>query len=140
MKPLDWKPDPRVGYTVVRRPDGGMHFTFTDVSHETLMHWREFALSHLAGAEGMNRNLYDLRQVKALPEEAVRLAIEVNNDPAARSVRLAILVAGESVAARLQEIAALSLGAEISLFTDSGEAEAWLNRPFSPVLRRALAK
>lgn len=137
-KPLDWTPDPRVGYTVVRRPDGGMHFTFTDVSHETLVHWREFALRHLAGAERMNRNLYDLRQVKELPEEAVRLAIEVNNDPAARSVRLAILIADAAVAARLQEFAALSLGAEISLFTDPDKAEAWLNRPFSLVLRHSL--
>lgn len=138
IKPLDWTPDPRIGYTVVRRPDGGMLFTFTDASHDTLMHWREFALRHLQGAEGMNRNLYDLRQVKVLPEEAIRLAIEANSDPAARSVRLAILIGDETVAARLQEVAALSLGAEIEMFTDTDKAEAWLNRPFSPVLRHAL--
>jgi hypothetical protein len=85
----------------------------------------------------MNRNLYDLRQVDALPEEAIRLAIEANSDPAARSVRLAIVIADARVAARLQEIAALSMGAEMRLFTDEAAAEAWLARPFSPVLRSA---
>ena len=136
-KPLDFVPDPRIGYIVNRRPDGGMNFTFTDISHETLVHWREFALSHLQGAERTNRNLYDLRQVKSLPEEALRLAIEVNSDPAARSVRLAIVVTDAEVAARLKELAALSLGAEIGLFADLSQAEAWLARPFSPALRRA---
>lgn len=115
-----------------------MHFTFTDVSHETLVHWREFALRHLAGAEGMNRNLYDLRQVRELPDEAIRLAVEANSDPAARSVRIALLVADEGMVSRLQEIAALSLGADMRLFSDPELAEAWLSRPFSPVLRHAL--
>jgi hypothetical protein len=138
-KPLNWTPpdDPRIGYTVARRGDGGLQVTFINVSRETLQHWRQFALSHLHTAEGMNRNLYDLRQVDALPEEAIRMAIEANSDPAARSVRLAIVIADERVAERLQEVAALSMGAEMRLFTDEGAAEAWLARPFSPVLRSA---
>jgi hypothetical protein len=136
-KPLNWTPpdDPRIGYSVMRRPDGGLQVTFTNVSHETLLHWRQFALGHLHTAEGMNRNLYDLRQVHALPEEALRLAIEANSDPAARTVRLAILISDEGIANRLQQIAALSMGAEIRLFTDETEAETWLARPFSPILR-----
>ena len=139
VKPLNWTPpdDPRIGYTVARRPDGGLLVTFTNVSHETLMHWRQFALGHLEQAEGMNRNLYDLRQVRSLPEEAIRLAIEANSDPAARSVRLALLISDEAIAARLQEIAALSMGAEMRLFTDPDAAEAWLRLPFSPILRSA---
>ena len=44
IKPLNWTPEPGIGYTVVRRPDGGMHYTFTNISHKTLIHWREFAL------------------------------------------------------------------------------------------------
>ena len=136
-KPLNWKPpeDPGVGYSVARRDDGGLQVTFTNASHETLRHWRGFALSHLEHAEGMNRNLYDLRQVRSVPEEAVRLAIEANSDPAARLVRLAILIADEAIVARLQQIAALSMGAEMRLFTDADEAEAWLARPFRPILR-----
>ena len=138
-KPLNWTPpdDPRIGYSVARRPDGGLQVTFSNVSHETLVHWRQFALNHLHTAEGMNRNLYDLRAVHSLPEEAIRLAIEANSDPAARSVRLAILISDEAIAARLQEIAALSMGAEMRLFTDAARAEAWLGRPFSPFLRHA---
>ena len=136
-KPLNWNPptDPRIGYSVARRPDGGLQVTFTNVSHETLMHWREFALSHLEHAEGMNRNLYDLRQVASLPEEAVRLAIEANSDPAARSIRVAIVVTDQGVADRLQAVAALSMGAEMMLFTDLAKAEDWLGQPFSPYLR-----
>ena len=44
IKPLNWEPTPGIGYTVVRRPDGGMHYTFTDLSHETLEHWHEFVV------------------------------------------------------------------------------------------------
>jgi hypothetical protein len=136
-KPLNWTPpdDPRIGYSVARRPDGGLQVTFTNASHETLMHWRQFALSHLEQATGMNRNLYDLRQVHSVPEEAVRLAIEANSDPAARSIRLAILISDRAIANRLQEIAALSMGAEMRLFTDLEAAEAWLAQPFRPILR-----
>ena len=139
VKPLNWTPpdDPRIGYAVARRADGGLQVTFTNVSHETLMHWRQFALNHLEHAAGMNRNLYDLRQVNSLPEEAVRLAIEANSDPAARLVRLAILISDPALADRLQEIAALSMGTEMRLFTDEAAAEDWLAQPFSPFLRGA---
>ncbi len=137
-KPLNWTPpdDPRIGYTVARRADGGLQVTFTNASHETLQHWRQFALNHLESAAGMNRNLYDLRQVHSVPEEAVRIAIEANSDPAARSIRLAILISDPAIVSRLQEIAALSMGAEMRLFTDLGQAEAWLAQPFRPILRR----
>ena len=137
-KPLNWTPpdDPRIGYTVARRADGGLQVTFTNASHETLQHWRQFALSHLETAAGMNRNLYDLRQVHSVPEEAVRIAIEANSDPAARSIRLAIVISDPAIINRLQEIAALSMGAEMRLFTDLVPAEAWLAQPFQPILRR----
>ena len=39
--------DPRIGYTVTRRPDGGMHYVFTQTDRATVEHWREFALRHL---------------------------------------------------------------------------------------------
>ena len=32
MKPLNWTPKPGVGFSVVRRDDGGMNLTFTDLS------------------------------------------------------------------------------------------------------------
>ena len=83
-KPLYWKPQSGIGYSVVRRPDGGMTLTFTELSDATIQHWREFALEHLLGMDRLTRNLYDLRQVKDIPEKAVRAAIEVNSDPAAR--------------------------------------------------------
>jgi hypothetical protein len=134
VKPLNWTPpdDPRIGYTVARREDGGLQVTFTNASHETLMHWRQFALSHLEHAEGMNRNLYDLRAVDSVPEEAIRLAIEANSDPAARQVRLAILIAEPALAARLQEIAALSMGAEMRLFTDQARPKPGWPGPSAP--------
>ncbi len=47
IKPLNWKPAANIGYTVVRRADGGMHFTFTDTTKATLDHWREFSMDHL---------------------------------------------------------------------------------------------
>src|SRR5512136_720503 len=76
-KPLNWKPEPGIGYRVVRRPDGGMTVTVTDLSDATIQHWHNFALEHLLGSDRLTRNLYDLRQVKVIPEKAVRTAIEV---------------------------------------------------------------
>lgn len=138
-KPLNWKPDPQVGFTVVRRLDGGMHFTFTDVNMKTLERWREFALEHLMGAEGPTRNLYDLRAVGFIPEEAVRFAVEANSDPSTRNIRLAVVVASEEVAQAIRRVDALTatqgVGAEMGLFTNLTEAEEWLNKPFSPLLR-----
>jgi hypothetical protein len=133
QKPLNWQPDPDAGYSVSRRPDGGMYITFSDVSMATLRHWREFALEHLLEADRLTRNLYDLRQIETLPEEAVQYASEVISDPSVRNVRIAV-VANEQVLQRIKEIAAVGLtpgGVELGAFTDLGQAEAWLDRPLT---------
>ena len=133
MKPLNWTPDPDIGYTVVRRSDGGMHYTFTDVEPATLKHWRTFALEHLLNADRLTRNLYDVRQVEHIPAEAIQYAIEVNSDPSARSIRLAVVVAGDEVRQAIREIDYLTTpsGVEMAIFTDLEEAEAWLDRPLT---------
>jgi hypothetical protein len=130
-KPLNWTAAPDVGYTVARRPDGGMQLTFTDLSDATLKHWHDFALEHLFTVQQRTRNLYDLRQVGHIPDKAINLAVEVNNDPATRNLRVAIVVVSEEVRLRVREIAALSpgAGASIKLFSDMDEAEVWLSRP-----------
>ena len=131
FKPLNWKPVPGIGYTIVRRKDGGMHYTFTDLSEATVKHWQEFAHEHLLEADRLTRNLYDLRQVQAVPELAVRTAIEVNSDPTARYIRLAVVVANDEVANAIRKIAALALpetSAAIKIFTNIDEAETWLSR------------
>ena len=104
LKPLNWKPEPGIGYTVVRRPDGGMALTFTDISDATIRHWHDFALEHLLGSDRLTRNLYDLRQVADIPEKAIRTAIEVNSDPAARNIRLAVVVATDMAANAIRQI------------------------------------
>ncbi len=133
IKPLNWQPEPNLGYTVARRPDGGMHYTFTDLSHETVAHWREFALQHLLDSDRLTRNLYDLRQIMDLTEEAARSAIEVNSDPSTRNVRVAVLVSSHDVRDAVQKITALTThsGVEIAIFTDPAETEGWLNRPLT---------
>jgi len=132
IKPINWTPKAGVGMSAVRRADGGMTLTFTDLSDATLREWREFALEHLLGSDRLTRNLYDLRAVKDIPEKAVRTAVEVNSDPSARNIRLAVLVANEKVANAIREIASLAspeTAAAIKIFTDHREAEAWLSRP-----------
>ena len=57
IKPLNWTPKPGVGFTVVRREDGGMNLTFTDLSDSTLNDWRGFAMDHLLGSDRRTRNL-----------------------------------------------------------------------------------
>jgi hypothetical protein len=133
IKPLNWTPEPGIGYTVVRRSDGGMHYTFTDISHKTLAHWREFALEHLLSSDRLTTNLYDLRQIKNLPEEAINYAVEVSSDPSTRNVRLAVVVANETVRESIRKIASLTTPGwlEIGIFTDMGEAETWLDRPLT---------
>jgi hypothetical protein len=136
-KPLGWVPAPGIGYSVTRRLDGGMNIVFSDVSPATLKHWREFALEHLLNSDRLTRNLYDLRQMEELPEEAIRYAVEVNTDPSVRNIRLAVVVSSEQVREAVEEIAALSAapgGVEMALFTDLGEAEAWLARPLTQIL------
>jgi len=133
IKPLNWEPDPEIGYTVTRRPDGGMTYVFSDAKPKTVQHWRDFALEHLINSDRLTRNLYDLRLVPEVSEEAVRYAIEVNSDPSTRNIRLAVVVANEAVRQALLEIEALTTpgGVELELFTDIAEAEAWLNRPLT---------
>jgi hypothetical protein len=131
LKPLNWEPKPGVGMSVVRRGDGGMTLTFTDLSDATLADWYEFASDHLLGSDQRVRNLYDLRQVDDIPEKAINMAVQLNTDPGTRNIRMAVVVSSEKVKAAVEEIAALSGGdsAYIALFTDMNEAEAWLGRP-----------
>lgn len=136
LKPLNWTPKPGVGMTVARRPDGGMNLAFTDMSDATVREWHDFALDHLLGLGRFTRNLYDLRLVKQLNENAVRTAVEVNSDPSARNIRLAVVVATQEAADAIRKIAALALpetAAAMKIFTDIDEAEAWLSRPLDQI-------
>ena len=135
LKPLKYTPAPDVGFTATRRPDGGMHIIFANSTHATLAHWREFAIAHLEESDHLTTNLYDLRQIDNLSEEAIRYAAEVNSDPSVRNIRLAVVVASEPVRQGLLEIDALSAGygVEMGIFTDPVEAEAWLSRPLTLV-------
>ena len=135
LKPLNWQPKPGVGMHVVRREDGGMTLTFTDLSEATLADWYEFASEHLLGSDQRVRNLYDLRQVEDIPEKAIRMAVELNTDPGTRNIRMAVVVSSENVKNKIQEIAALSGGdsAYMRLFTDIDDAEAWLARPLNNI-------
>jgi hypothetical protein len=136
-KPLYWKTAPGVGYTVVRRPDGGMALTFTDLSDATIQHWHDFALEHLFSSDRLTRNLYDLRQVKEIPEKAIRVGLEANSDPAARNIRVAVVVASDTVANAVREIyyaVVAETSAAIKIFTDMEAAEAWLSRPLDQMV------
>jgi hypothetical protein len=136
IKPLNWAPAPGIGYTVVRRGDGGMTLTFTDLSEATLKHWREFALEHLFGADRRTRNLYDLRAIQEIPERAIHMAVEANSDPAARNIRVAVVVANERMAESVRDVASLALAetaSALKIFSDINEAEAWLGRPLDQI-------
>lgn len=135
-KPLNWTPEPGIGYSVIRRGDGGMTLTFTDLSDATLAHWRQFALDHLLGADRRTRNLYDLRAVQEIPEKAIRMAVEANSDPSARNIRVAVVVANQGVADGIIKVAALAdteSASAMKIFTDINEAEAWLARPLDQI-------
>lgn len=135
VKPLNWSANPNVGYSVTRRQDGGMNVRFTELTPETLRHWREFALQHLLDSDRLTRNLYDLREIEYLSEEAVAYAVEVNNDPAVRNIHLAVVTTNEQVTLAVHEIAALTTGGvEMAIFKDIEAAEAWLNRPLTLVV------
>ena len=136
QKPLYFKPDPKVGFTVERREDGGMNLIFKDVTHETLGHWHHFAEEHLLGSDRLVRNLYDLRQVEYLSDEAIRVAVELNSDPSTRNIRLAVVVASDDVRTAIQKINDLSAsgGSRMAIFTDLDEAEEWLNRPMESMV------
>jgi len=135
-KPLNWTPDPDVGFTVTRRTDGGMQITFTDAKMSTLEHWREFALAHLIDSDRLTRNLYDLSKIEVLPEKAIQYALEVNSDPSVRNIRLAVVVSSDQVRNAVQEIAALTApgGVEMAIFTSLVEAETWLARPLTDMV------
>jgi hypothetical protein len=136
VKPLNWTPKPGVGFTVIRREDGGMTLTFTDLSDATLDEWRDFAMEHLLGVDRRTRNLYDLRAVKEIPEKAIRMAVEANSDPSARNIRVAVVIADETITEAIRDVAALALPAAASamkIFTDLDEAEAWLARPLDQI-------
>jgi hypothetical protein len=136
-KPLYWKPEPGIGYTVQRRPDGGMTVTVTDLSDATIQSWRLFALEHLLSSDRLTRNLYDLRQVQEIPEKAVHMAIEVNSDPAARNIRVAVVVNSDKVANSVRQLYYQSLpetSAAIKIFSDIEAAEAWLSRPLDQMV------
>lgn len=135
-KPLHWTPKPGVGYTVTRRPDGGMTLRFTDLSDKTMADWREFAFEHLLDSDRLTRNLYDLRQVVDIPEKAIKTAVEVNSDPSTRNLRVGVLVANEDVREAITKIAAgvAGGGAAIRIFTSMEEAEAWLKKPLDQII------
>jgi hypothetical protein len=135
-KPLNWTFEPGIGYSVIRRGDGGMTLTFTDLSEATLAHWHDFALEHLFSADRRTRNLYDLRAVPEIPEKAIRMAVDANSDPSARNIRVAVVVAGEAVADGIRKVAALAeteSASAMKIFTDINEAEAWLARPLDQI-------
>jgi hypothetical protein len=135
-KPLNWTPAPGVGLSVIRRGDGGMTLTFTDLSDATIQAWHDFALEHLLGSDRRTRNLYDLRSVKEINEKAIRAAVDANSDPSARNIRLAVVVADAKVADAIRTIAALALpetAAAMRIFTDINEAEAWLGRSLDQI-------
>ena len=136
VKPLNWTPDPNIGYEVKRREDGGMHFTFVDLSDATIKHWHHFASEHLYDSDRLTRNLYDLRLVQDIPYEAIQTAVEANSDPAARNIRLAVVVANEKVRQAILDIRALTAagGVELGVFLDLQAAEAWLDRPLTTLV------
>jgi hypothetical protein len=136
IKPLNWTPKPGVGLSVVRRGDGGMNLTFTDLSEATINDWREFAMEHLLESTGRTRNLYDLRAVKEIPEKAIKMAVEANSDPAARNIRVAVVVADDRVAEAIRDVGSMALAGTASamkIFTDINEAETWLSRPLDQI-------
>ena len=132
-KPLKWSPEPDIGYTVTRRTDGGMNIVFMDVSEETLEHWWRFATSHLMDSDRLTRNLYDLREVDHLTDQAINYAVQLNNDPSVRNIRLAVVVSSTEVKEGVKRIEALTTqgGVEMAVFEDLAEAEEWLNRPLT---------
>ncbi len=136
QKPLNFKPEPGVGFTAERRADGGMNLTFTEINDKTLQAWHDFAEEHLLGSDRLVRNLYDLRNVGNISERAIKVAVELNSDPSTRNIRLAVVVANEDVKAAIQKIADLTPagGARMAIFTDMDEAEAWLNRPIESMV------
>jgi hypothetical protein len=136
LKTLYFTPDPKIGFMAERRADGGLNVIFKDVTHETLGYWHQFAEEHLIGSDRLVRNLYDLRQVDHISEEAIQVAVELNSDPSTRNIRLAVVVANETVRSAIQKVSDLAAGAgaRMAIFTDLAKAEAWLARPMESMV------
>ncbi len=133
VKPLNWKAEAGIGYTVERREDGGMSYVFTDLSEKTINHWKSFAEDHLLDADRQTRNLYDLRQVENVSQDAIRTAVRLNSDPSARKIRLAVVVENDTIADAIRKVAALAetnFAAAIQIFTNVEKAEEWLAKSF----------
>jgi hypothetical protein len=113
-----------------------MNLIFKNASPQTLEHWYNFATEHLLGSDRLTRNMYDLRQVEDVPEEAVQIAVELNNDPSARNIRLAAVVDNDNVREAMQRIADLTPvgGVRMAIFDNVDEAEAWLSRPIESMV------
>jgi hypothetical protein len=77
-----------------------------------------------------------LRQIEKLPEEAIQYAVEVNNDPSVRNIRLAVVVSNDDVQNSVKKIQALTSpgGVEMAVFTDIAKAEEWLQRPLTMIV------
>ena len=135
-KPLNWLPKPGIGYSVIRRPDGGLTVTFHTTSDQTLADWREFAFAHLLDSDRLTRNLYDLRELSEISEKAIKTAVEVNSDPSTRNLRVGVLVSQESVRQAIAGVASgvAGGGAAIRIFTSMEEAEAWLKKPLDQII------
>ena len=70
-----------------------------------------------------------------IPPEAIHLAEDINADPAARFVRVAVVVSSGAARKALGGLAQLSSGIEMEVFSDLAQAERWLDRPASRLLR-----
>jgi hypothetical protein len=101
-----------------------------------LEHWHEFAVEHLLDSDRLTTNLYDLRQIEDISQEAIDYAIEVNSDPAARNIRLAVVVKSDEVRQAIEKIPSLTTpgGVEFGVFTEIDESEAWLDRPLTLIV------
>ena len=69
--------------------------------------------------------------------KAIHAAIDVNSDPAARNIRVAVVVNSEKVASAVREFYYQSLpetSAAIKIFIDMDAAEAWLSRPLDQMV------
>jgi len=82
------------------------------------------------------QDLYDLRQIESLPEMAIKYAVEVNNDPSVRNIRMAIVVGNDDVRSAIHEIKALTTpgGVEMEIFEEMDDAEDWLARPLTKIV------
>ena len=87
-------------------------------------------------SDRLTRNLYDLREVREIPEKAIKMAVEVNSDPSTRNLRVAVLVASEGARQAIMDVAAgaVGSGAAIRIFTRLVEAETWLMKSMEQIV------